>query len=183
VARRLPDRISIGTLAGAYAPRLTQCEFRCRYPSLTTYNYAGDRRFGIPEILALSPREAVDAVVISRYPYSDPAPFGVQRMSEIFTGLCKEFPALARGSLKEGQIEDCLRTLLSAGGTASVQPAAALIWLLGERRKRTSSGVLIEVLKRSAPGAESRLHFVEEEAALTNCILESKRQNKASGSD
>jgi hypothetical protein len=100
----------------------------------------------------MSVAEAIDAVIAEKYPYpSSPAPFGAARMGVIFRAL---FPT-RKANLRDVEHQlDRLRDRSDA-----TLNRTALTWLIGERRERTSSAVLLEALRRP-------MHFSVEAAAF-----------------
>lgn len=111
--------------------------------TLLSYDYASDPRFSLPERLALSTGDAIRAVIDKSYPYFDSPPFAPERLSEVFAALKPDAALDPRPLLTQPQ------------------PAAAVIWLLGERRDPANASVLLEILQRAD------LHFTVEDAAFT----------------
>ncbi|MET0649849.1 MAG: hypothetical protein ABW208_24835 [Pyrinomonadaceae bacterium] len=133
------------------------------------YDYASDGRFARLAERPASIAEAYRAVVEGTYPFRDPAPFGKQRMAELLTQARTLVP---RGPGEELTLEDFEQTLrLAVEGDAPGldQLVAALVWFVGERRERASSGVLLLVVQNSSysPFARRRLHFTAVDAAFS----------------
>lgn len=135
---------------------------------LRAYDYAGDPRFAAVARQRVALGEAYKAVVDQTYPYRDAAPFGKQRMAELFTALGPNEPHDV-GPLSLAVLEQKTIALVENHIDAWNQLLAALAWFLGERRERSSSKALLAVVDNApfAPAARRRIHFTPVDAALT----------------
>jgi hypothetical protein len=124
--------------------------------ALRSYDYSHDARFTLVDAVPASVDAAFEAVIDGTYPYRDPAPFGKKRMMELFTMIRCRYHLPDRGLT----MEDLERTL-SATTTSPemIQSTAALLWFLGEQRQRSSSTVVIDVLRNPAYLEPTGAHF------------------------
>ena len=139
------------------------------FSSLQDYNYSGDGKFARIMQIPASVSEAYEAVITGTYPFRDPAPFGKQRMAELFTQIRGQFRLNTIGELSLADLEQTLSHMVENHTQALNQPIAALAWFLGERRERSSSAALLFVIQNSsfAPYARHQLHFTPVDAAFS----------------
>lgn len=139
------------------------------FGSLQEHNYSADGRFARITQIPASVSEAYEAVIAGIYPFREPAPFGKQRMAELFTQIRGQFLLSTNGELSLADLEQTLSNMVENHTPALNQPIAALAWFLGERRERSSSAALLFVVQNSsfAPYARHQLHFTPVDAAFS----------------
>jgi len=152
-----------GLLGGSF-----QVPVEVAFTTLREYDYTKDGRFALIAKRPASVGAAYEAIINQTYPYRDPAPFGKQRMAELFT----EVGMHSMTSPKPLTLEILEQKTLSIVEThvdALNQPLAALAWFLGERRERSSSKALLAIVNNApfAPSTRRHIHFTAIDAAFT----------------
>lgn len=135
---------------------------------LRTYDYAGDGRFALLAQRPVDLGAAVEAVIKQSYPYREAAPFGKQRMAELFTQMRLQEPhTKAAPSLTA--LEQATLAMVEKYDEAQAQPLAALAWLLGEQRQRSSAKALLGIIRNApfAPFARHKLPSTPVDAAFS----------------
>lgn len=137
--------------------------------ALRGYDYSIDARFARISTTPISVAAAFDAVIVKTYPYRDAAPFGKQRMVELFTLVRSRYRLPSGTALTLAKLEQILSAMISEHSEQLNQPIAALVWFLGDRRQRSSSSVLINVLRSSSyvRQSEPHIHFTAIDAAFS----------------
>ena len=116
---------------------------------LKSHEYESDGRFS--EILK-APRqlnESVQKIMDGSYPYREPPPFGASRMAELMRQLSARFEWPHGSSLTSEVLDRAARSIISQFRHDDGQPLNALLWLLGERRDRLFSDVLVSAIEES----------------------------------
>ncbi|MET0649848.1 MAG: hypothetical protein ABW208_24830 [Pyrinomonadaceae bacterium] len=143
--------------------------FEVTTAELRAYDYARDARFSALSVAPRPAGEAFGQVLGGTYPYRDAAPFGKQRMSELFALLRERCRLPAGSALTPDGLERCLSALLGEHSEELNQPLAALVWFLGEMRGRSSSAALLEVVRNSSHLRRGgpAVHFTAVDAAFS----------------
>ena len=140
------------------------------FDRLRQWDYRADLRFDLILKRPTTMAEAIDRVIERNYPYRDPAPFGKERMAELGGVLRTQFQQAGHNSAITLELAQHVLVKMIAEHTQALdQPIAALAWLLGEQRDRSSAPMLVEVVRNSSyfPFAAHRLHFTPVDAGFS----------------
>ena len=137
------------------------------YSQLRSYRYENDERFTRLAVLQTPIGEAFEAVLRQTYPYRDPAPFAKGRMAQLFAELSNI--ELMHDTVSLATVEQTAHWLVENYSPESSQLLAATAWFLGERRERSSSTPLVEVVSNApfVPSATHQIHFSAIDAAMS----------------
>lgn len=144
-------------------------DFRIPGEALRAYNYQSDPRFTLIATIPASVAEAFESVVKGTYPYRDAVPLSRHRMGELFSQMHGRYGLGVKVALTLEGLEQLLFAMIAQRSEDLHQDIAALVWFLGERHERSSSGAVMEVLRNSSylnPGP-FQLHFTAVDAAFT----------------
>ena len=116
---------------------------------LKSYDYESDGRFS--EILKTPQKlhESVQKIIDGSYPFREPPPFGALRMAELMRQLSKSFEWPQGSSLTSEVLNRSARSITSQFRLEDGQSLNALLWLLGERRERKFTDVLVSAIEES----------------------------------
>lgn len=147
---------------------LVQVPVEVAFSVLREYDYSGDGRFALIAKRPADLNAAYEAIIKQTYPYRDRAPFGKQRMAELFTMLRLQSGHGTR-SLSLAILQQMTLNMVENHTDTLNQPLAALAWFLGELRERSSSKALLAIIDNASfvPFARHRVHFAAVDAALT----------------
>jgi len=136
--------------------------------ALHHYDYLHDGRFALMLQRPTDPSEAFTAVVRKTYPYREAAPFGKQRMSELFSEIYLHWHQSSAPITLSG-FEQIVMNIIAQYKDSDNQQLAALAWLLGEQRQRSSSKALLAIVSNAAfvPFAQHRIHFTSVDTAFS----------------
>lgn len=137
--------------------------------TLRGYDYSSDPRFACVSAATTAVGVAYDAVMTKTYSYCDAAPYGKQRMAELFVLVHNRYGLPTGSALGIADVERALIAMIREESDQLNQPIAAVVWFLGECRQRSSSLPLIEVLRNSSYLKKSgrHLHFTAVDAAFS----------------
>ncbi|MDY6994009.1 MAG: hypothetical protein SVR94_15590 [Pseudomonadota bacterium] len=116
---------------------------------LKKYDYSNDKRFFLISTPTDHLSKAFTAVLEKTYDYRQPAPFGKQRMSELFVLLRHHYQLNPNNHLTISLLEKTLKQMIESYSKEMIQPIAALVWFLGECRQISSADVLILTVENS----------------------------------
>jgi hypothetical protein len=136
--------------------------------TLKQYDYFTDKRFSLISVLPSNLSKAFTAVLEKTYTYREPAPFGKQRMSELFVLLEDHYQLNSATDLTISTLEGVLKQMVESYSREMIQPIAALAWFLGERHQISSAEVLISIIQNSKYMSNSTylIHFTAVNAAF-----------------
>jgi len=122
------------------------------FDALRAYDYNGDGRFAIAAYDKDDVGKQFESVVRQTYAYRDPAPFGKQRMSELFSEIHSHWLHTHKPAFLE-ILENIVFAIAENFNETYNQQLAALAWFLGEQRQRTSTKALLAIVQNA--------HFVK----------------------
>jgi hypothetical protein len=139
------------------------------FDAVREYDCSGDGRFALFGERPLDIGEAYEAVIRQTYPYRDRAPFGKQRMAELFSQIRVQCGLESAAALSLAILEQVVISSVENHTEALNQPLAALAWFLGERRERSSSAALLTIIHSApfAPYARHHIHFTAIDTAFS----------------
>jgi len=142
-----------------------EVEVAISFAALQEHDYSGDGRFALIAKRPAQIERAYQAVVDQSYPYRSAAPFGKQRMSELFLHIRD---TMRPSPITLPALERITVSLVENHTAAQNQPLAALAWFLGERSERSSSAALIAIVQNApfSPFAKHRIHFTAVDTAF-----------------
>ena len=135
---------------------------------LNRYDYIHDDRFALLLQRSTNPDRAFTSVIQKTYPYREAAPFGKQRMSELFSEIRPRWHQSSDTITLSG-IEQIVTNIVEQYKDAHNQQLAALAWFLGEQRQRSSARALLAIVNNAAfvPFARHRIHFTPVDTAFS----------------
>ncbi len=122
---------------------------------LRVYDYETDGRFTQLIKRPVKADDAVQAIINQSYPYRDAAPFGKERMSELFLQM---YPS----ELKIDSLEILEGTTFALANEYNQdlsQPLAGHAWLLGEFRQRSSTKALLNIIHYAPFVSSAQYHL------------------------
>lgn len=136
--------------------------------ALHHYDFMHDDRFALMQKRPIDPSEAFSAVIQKTYPYREAAPFGKQRMSELFSEI-HLIGYQSHAPITISNFEQIVINIVADYKDSDNQKLAALAWFLGEQRQRSSAKSLIAIVSNAAfvSFAQHRIHFTSVDTAFS----------------
>lgn len=159
---------SPGAPAGMFRKRPKK-EVQVFRTELGSYDYSSDGRFALFFAGPKSIGAALEAVIAKEYPYRDPAPFGKDRMAELCVDLRARMKLTNDSEADLAIVHSDLSRMIEDYYVGFNQSIAALVWLLGELRQRSSAEFVLQVLQNSpySRTGKIQLHFTAVNAAFS----------------
>lgn len=135
---------------------------------LQRFDYRNDGRFSLALKRPTDASVAYTEIVEKTYPYREPAPFGKQRMSELFSEIHMRWHQTPDSITLSG-FEEIVIHIVGQYRDSDNQQLAALAWFLGEQRQRSSAKALLAIVNNAGfvPFAQHPIHFTSVDAVLS----------------
>lgn len=127
---------------------------------LKAYAYEQDGRFSQQLLAPASLQESIRQIIDRSYPYREPPPVGSEMMSELLRNIAARYDWPDDGTVTEETAIRTARSLISRYRQKDSLALSALLWVLGERRERIYSEMMVAVIEESErrpPGHKDRV--------------------------
>lgn len=114
---------------------------------LKPYDYNEDGRFSEIRKTPTGLQDALQKIADGSYPFREPPPFGAKHLKELLHQLSQRFDWPSDASISSEQAVLNARSLITPFAPDNGQQLTALLWILGEQRKRAFSNLMVEVIE------------------------------------